>query len=112
MQQKLSKAFKSRAYQIEKVMTEVERSPYPTIFAGDLNDTPGSYCYAQISEHLHDSFIAKGLGIGNSWNGALPFFRIDYLFYSDEWRACSYRSIKDDNSDHFPVIVDFELSDG
>jgi endonuclease/exonuclease/phosphatase family metal-dependent hydrolase len=108
---KLNAAFESRAYQISVVMESVSRSPYPVIFAGDLNDVPGSYCYAQIRKELDDSFIGEGTGLGNTWNGAIPMFRIDYLFHSPEWTALNFNSPRDDNSDHFPLIVDFVLND-
>ena len=46
-------AFEKRAIQIEKVMEEVKKSPYPVILCGDFNDTPVSYCYRRISILLY-----------------------------------------------------------
>ena len=49
------------------------------ILCGDFNDTPLSYTYRQLSRKLTDSFIEKGRGIGNTYIGEFPSFRICYI---------------------------------
>jgi endonuclease/exonuclease/phosphatase family metal-dependent hydrolase len=106
---KLAAGFKTRAMQVEQVAAEVARSPYPVIFAGDLNDTPVSYAYAQLDELLEDAFHSGGQGLGNTYNGSTPYLRIDHVMHSEEIRVNSYRIEPDDFSDHFPVIIEFDM---
>jgi endonuclease/exonuclease/phosphatase (EEP) superfamily protein YafD len=58
---------------------------------------------------LEDSFIECGSGVGNTYNGAFPSFRIDYMMHSDKIEALDYRTLKADLSDHFPLVVGFRL---
>ncbi|MFT7545715.1 MAG: endonuclease/exonuclease/phosphatase family metal-dependent hydrolase, partial [Gammaproteobacteria bacterium] len=80
---RLQSAFEKRSEQINKVLENVKQSPHPTFLVGDFNDSPISYCYSRISEHLNDAFLSKGNGIGNTYNGSFPSLRIDYVFHSD-----------------------------
>ena len=72
-------ANKNRAHQAEEIQRHIDGSPYPVILCGDFNDTPLSYTYRQLSRKLTDSFIEKGRGIGNTYIGGFPSFRIDYV---------------------------------
>ncbi|NND95178.1 MAG: endonuclease/exonuclease/phosphatase family protein [Flavobacteriales bacterium] len=108
---KLVAANNRRAKQIDKIMKEVERTPYPTVFAGDFNDPPFSYTYFRTKNILKDSFKKKGCGFGNTYNGPFPSFRIDHILYSDRIRIDSYTIDEMDYSDHFPVMVEFSLKD-
>jgi endonuclease/exonuclease/phosphatase family metal-dependent hydrolase len=62
-----------------------------------------------LSDILIDSFKEKGSGIGNTYNGAFPSFRIDYVMHSKELEALDYRTVKADLSDHLPVVVGFRF---
>ena len=37
---------------------------YPVILCTDLNDTPFSYAYHQVSSNLNDAFKESGFGLG------------------------------------------------
>ena len=106
---KLSTAYVIRAKQIETVMEVVASSPHPVIFAGDLNDVPVSYAYGRLDFELDDAFQKGGPGIGNTYNGAFPYLRIDHIFHSEEIEVRDYRIEPDPWSDHHPVIVNFNL---
>ncbi|NNC84421.1 MAG: endonuclease/exonuclease/phosphatase family protein [Flavobacteriales bacterium] len=108
---KLMAANKRRAVQIEHIMEEVERSPHPVIFAGDFNDPPFSHTYYRTKASLQDAFKTKGFGLGNTYNGPFPSFRIDHILHSDEIEVNSYQVDKLDLSDHFPVHIRFEMND-
>ena len=58
---------------------------------GDLNDTPNSYVYGILSEGLTDTFRERGLGIGTTFSGALPFLRIDYVLTDPRIKVYSCR---------------------
>ena len=106
---KLGKAYKQRGIQTAELKSFIEASPYPIILGGDFNDTPSSFAYQQLSELLDDAFIKKGKGIGSTYNGSIPFLRIDYIFIDKTFSYSKYEKIKNPNSDHFPIIADIDL---
>ena len=108
---RLSDAFKKRSDQTKKVLAHINESPYETIVCGDFNDTPISFCYNSFSEYLIDSFKEAGNGIGNSYAGTMPSYRIDYVFHSERFKAHTYTTDKRKYSDHYPVIVELTLDD-
>ena len=101
----LNKAYGKRAVQLQKVLDHIYGCPYPVILAGDFNDTPVSYCYAQTRKYLTDSFVESGFGVGNTYIGDFPSFRIDYIFHSDEIESAAYKTVDDELSDHHPVYT-------
>jgi endonuclease/exonuclease/phosphatase family metal-dependent hydrolase len=100
---KLKKAFSLRADQVETLAGSIKNSPYPVILCGDFNDTPNSYAYQQLTSLLRDAFKESGQGMGNTYIGKLPSYRIDFILYSDYYRSwelqCDHLSL----SDHYPV---------
>lgn len=109
---RLKKAFEKRQEQVEKIVESVRSSKHPVVLCGDFNDPPVSYTYNVLSEYLKDSFTEAGSGIGNTYNGAFPSFRIDYVMHSEEFRTLDYRTVHENLSDHFPVVVGLALKNG
>jgi endonuclease/exonuclease/phosphatase family metal-dependent hydrolase len=100
----------ARGNQIDTVAGRVARSPYPVLLAGDLNDLPYSYTYDQLADHLQNAWATAGLGIGATYNGRLPFLRIDQQFASKQWQVLGCRVHKEIKwSDHFPVEALYQL---
>ncbi|MBR1549404.1 MAG: endonuclease/exonuclease/phosphatase family protein [Bacteroidales bacterium] len=89
----------------------VSECSLPLILAGDMNDIPSSWLYAQITKYLADTYRDKGLGFGTTYNGSFPRFRIDMVFHSPQFSTLSYRRIKTALSDHYPVLVSLEIND-
>ncbi|MFZ4399647.1 MAG: endonuclease/exonuclease/phosphatase family protein [Bacteroidales bacterium] len=102
---KLKNAFIKRASQARNIAEHIRQSPYPVIVCGDFNDTPDSYAYHIISQNLKDAFVESGKGIGNSYNGKFPSFRIDYILHSNDFSAFDFLVKKADLSDHYPVVA-------
>jgi endonuclease/exonuclease/phosphatase family metal-dependent hydrolase len=100
---RLKKAYKKRAIQISTVMNHIESSPYPVVFCGDFNDTPVSYAYNLVSRKLEDAFKNGGWGIGNTYLGKFPSFRIDYIFHSDDLISQGYEKLEEETSDHHAI---------
>lgn len=106
---KLNNAFVSRSMQSQKVKAHMDQSPFPIILCGDFNDTPTSFAYKNLSEGLQDSFKKKGNGFGSTYNGILPFLRIDYVFADRSIKILKHEVIRNNLSDHFPICVSLEL---
>jgi len=100
---RLKLAFEKRAVQIEKVMAEIKKSPYPVVLCGDFNDTPVSYCYRQVVKLLQDAFIESGNGIGTTYIGKIPSNRIDYIFHSNQLKGTEFVVHDVNYSDHKPI---------
>lgn len=95
----------------EQLRPLVSECNLPLILAGDMNDIPSSWLYSQISKYLDDTYRDKGVGFCTTYNGSFPRFRIDMVFHSKEFSTLSYRRIKTDISDHYPVLVSLEPND-
>ncbi len=99
--ERMAGAFARRAKQVEQVKSHSMESPFPVVICGDFNDTPVSYSYATISDGLIDTFRESGgLGIGSTYLGAFPSFRIDYIFHSPELESAEYTRYEEGVSDH------------
>jgi len=109
--QRLADAFVKRSSQSKKVLAHIETSPYPVIVSGDFNDTPISWCYDRFSDKLIDSFKEAGNGIGNTYIGSMPSYRIDFIFHSEEFEVSNYTTLPESYSDHHPVTVEINLRD-
>lgn len=107
---KLCVANSKRAKQLRKLMPQLKRTQKALIVVGDMNDTPFSYTYEQFNDLLSDAFVSKGYGIGTTYNGVFPAYRIDYVFYErSRLSAVSYKSDRIDYSDHYPVLATFNI---
>ena len=100
---RLKRAFILRAKQVELLHAHILQSPYPVILCGDFNDTPSSYTYSIIAKRLKDSFRESGAGLGKTYAGAFPSFRIDYIFHDEQLKSSGYRTHHEKLSDHYPV---------
>ncbi len=98
-----------RARQVKKVRRHIEKSPYPVILGGDFNDPSISFTYQQISELLKDAFVEKGLGMGVSYAGPIPFLRIDNIMVSDKIEVLSFRKLNGEFSDHFALKAKLKI---
>lgn len=95
---------KIRVTQMEKITEHIQGSPYPVIVCGDFNDTPVSYTYHLISKNLNDTFTKKGKGWGTTYNGKIPFLKIDYIFSDYRFKVNNSKvHDKYTGSDHFPI---------
>ncbi len=103
MGEKLREGFRMRARQAEIIREYIEKSPYHVIVCGDLNDTAASYSYRQLRKGMKDAFVTSGSGIGLTYVGKLPSFRIDYIFYSGGFEAFNFQTHGLRQSDHLPV---------
>lgn len=106
---RLKNAFINRSSQIEKLAEKVNESPYPVIVCGDFNDTPVSYTYRTITRYLYDAFVESGNGVGQTYIGKFPSFRIDYILHSEQLHSYSFQTLPEELSDHHPITSMIEI---
>lgn len=107
---RLKHAFTLRAKQANVIARHIKNSPYPVMVCGDFNDTPVSYSYHKIRGKLKDAFVESGTGIGNTYLGRFPSYRIDYILHSDNIKSSHFKTIRVNYSDHYPVTCNLYLS--
>ena len=107
---RLKRGFVKRSDQVGLLLDHIQASPYPVIMCGDLNDLPYSYTYQRLSEDFNNAFREKGLGLGASYNGRIPFIRIDNQFCSPAFEVVDF-TLHDTIlwSDHFPITATYRL---
>ncbi len=102
---KLLQAYKQRGDEANLSAFVIEdMNATPTIVCGDLNDLPSSYSYFNIRGNMQDAFLARGRGIGPTYNGKISFLRIDYLFHSADIELKAFEKFNVPYSDHFPLL--------
>ena len=110
---RLQDAWAKRAPQARQVAESACSSPHPVILAGDFNDTPVSYASEQMAECLVDGYARSGIwnapAMGGTYQGDLPFLRIDQMWHSPIFECVSYKTIGVALSDHRPVMGEFVL---
>jgi len=105
---KLKRAFVARSQQVRILATHIDSCRHTVFLAGDFNDTPVSYAYRKLRGELNDAFTDSGTrGMGKTYNGRFPSFRIDYIFYPKEFEAAEFKVIGRRYSDHFPISCRF-----
>ena len=109
---RLKDAYLKRARQVDILSNHIKNSPYPSMVCGDFNDTPVSYTYSKLRGKLKDAYLESGTGIGNTYFGSFPSFRIDYILHSKSLTTLNFKTKRIRLSDHYPIICHFFLNKG
>ncbi|WP_324675287.1 endonuclease/exonuclease/phosphatase family protein [Hymenobacter sp. GOD-10R] len=100
----------ARSVQIDTLVRRFEQCRYPMLLCADLNDLPYSYSYDQLADHFQNAWATVGTGIGSTYNGRLPFLRIDNQFASRRWTVEDFQvHYEIPYSDHFPTTATYDL---
>ena len=109
---KLRSGFLRRAAQFKLLMEHAEKSPYPVLLCGDFNEVPYSYVYNKLKVRYQSSFEEAGHGFGFTYNGMIPFLRIDNQFADYRLRVNTFKTNYEmKSSDHFPLEVSYSLAE-
>ncbi len=109
--QSLGKAARKRGLQVNAFKEEMDASPFPIIVAGDFNDAPGTYTYNYLSKNLVDAKVKHASGLGATYNGNYPSFRIDFILHSPCIKSYEYKKINNKFSDHDAISCELDFSD-
>jgi endonuclease/exonuclease/phosphatase family metal-dependent hydrolase len=100
----------ARSVQIDTLIRRFERCRYPILLCADLNDVPYSYTYDQLADNFQNAWTTVGTGIGATYNGRLPFVRIDHQFAGPRWIIEDFEvNYEIPYSDHFPTSATYRL---
>ncbi len=103
---KLRSSFKIRSAEAKLIRQHLDECETAVILCGDFNDTPASYVYRRILRGgLNDAFRKAGRGMGRTYTGRFPSYRIDYIMVSDHFKTKSFNTLKNGLSDHHPVFA-------
>lgn len=110
----INKAGEKRVDETEKIKKRVKCSlsrGIPVVVCGDMNDVGGSKPLRILkSAGLKDAWWEKGLGFGFTYYGHQWMrFRLDHIMYSDALKCKSVKVVRQDFSDHNPIVAKFEL---
>ena len=106
---KILKAMILRSQQVKVLREFIEQSPHKILLTGDFNDTPSSYAFRKITRVLDDSFMnTSPLKTKTYIRSHFPI-RIDYVMHSKEFRTIDYKIIREELSDHYPVVAQIAL---
>lgn len=100
-----------RATQVSDLLVHISECNYPILIVGDFNDIPYSYNYTRLNRHFDNAFEKAGRGFGFTYNGKIPFLRIDNHFFNEKLKVYSFETLHNiDFSDHFPTVGIYSIS--
>lgn len=88
------------------IRQQINASPYPVIYCGDMNSTPCTFPYRYLKNDLQDAWLQKGSGLGVTFYKLLYTLRIDYCLVDKKMNVLQSAVSKEKLSDHYPVISD------
>lgn len=107
VQHQLRSIEKLHQEQIQIIRKDIDASPYPVVYCGDMNSVPTSYNYYLIrGKNLQDGFQKGGWGIGATFYNIVPTLRIDLCLSDYSFKVLQSKVIKVTYSDHYPLITD------
>lgn len=98
-----------RQFQTDALLRNQAQCGMPSFICGDVNDTPMSYSYKELSEGKKDTFREAGYGFGATYSIMWPLLRIDYMFVPEEAQVYSHYTPKVKHSDHYPIVAEIGL---
>lgn len=105
---RLKRAFVKRTRQVEMIVAHMNTCKYKMVVCGDFNETAASYSYRKLSQNLNDAFVERGFGLGKTYVGKWPQFRIDYILHDPKLNCAEFNRSIETFTDHYPITAVFD----
>lgn len=101
----------NRCFQAHWTKKAVQKSDFPVIVMGDMNDFNKSLPLIILrSSGLKDSWWEGGNGYGATFHDGWMRLRIDHILHSDKLKLQSIKVIDTNLSDHNPIVAGFSIN--
>ena len=84
---KMKNTLEVHSIQADIVKAYINATNYPSIFCSDLNEVSNGNTYWKVRGDRQDAFLAKGFGLGKTFNSLSPVLRIDYIFPDNNFQV-------------------------
>lgn len=109
--ERMKRSFSLRGKNAEAIRQAIDDSPDNLIVCGDMNDVTTSHVYRVIKGNdMTDAWAEVGNGYAYTFNRHHLPFRIDHILYRGNLQALDAQRIAGGSSDHYPLMVTFNLS--
>ena len=108
--ERMRRSFALRDENATALRKVIDDSPANLIVCGDMNDITASHVYRVIcGNDLKDAWAEAGNGYAYTYNRFGLYYRIDHILYRGAIRAIDAERLKGGSSDHYPMMVTFDL---
>ena len=108
--ERMRRSFALRGDNAAALRSAIDDSPANVIVCGDMNDVPTSHVYQVIKGNdLHDAWAESGRGYAYTYNRHGLKYRIDHVFYRGDITALTAKRLRGGSSDHYPLMVSFDI---
>ena len=108
----MKRSFAKRGKDAAELRKAIDDSPANVIVCGDMNDVPTSYVYRVIrGKDLRDAWYDVGMGYAYTYNRHHLRYRIDQVLYRGDVRALEAERVIGGSSDHYPMMVTFDIDE-
>lgn len=108
--ERMRRSFALRDENATALRKVIDDSPANLIVCGDMNDITASHVYRMIcGNDLKDAWAEAGNGYAYTYNRFGLCYRIDHILYRGAIRAIDAERLKGGSSDHYPMMVTFDL---
>lgn len=97
-------------HQVNLLKKVLDTTTFPTILAGDMNNTQFSKVYRMASNGFQDTFKKKGSGFGRTFELFGMPLRIDYILADNRFEVLSHTNFDIELSDHYPIMARVKLT--
>ncbi|MDB4118198.1 endonuclease/exonuclease/phosphatase family protein [Flavobacteriaceae bacterium] len=105
LQLKFDEVFRKQLTQIDQFNAVESVNDFPSIVCTDLNNTQFSKAYKALSKDRNDAFAIAGMGLGETFYFSSFPLRIDFIFTHKDFKVNTFEVIKENFSDHYPIIT-------
>jgi endonuclease/exonuclease/phosphatase (EEP) superfamily protein YafD len=108
--ERMRRSFALRDENATALRKVIDDSPANLIVCGDMNDITASHVYRVIcGNDLKDAWAEAGNGYAYTYNRFGLCYRIDHILYRGAIRAIDAERLKGGSSDHYPMMVTFDM---